>query len=108
MYQRAPWPCFPFPGQQPQQPTRLEQNLSARCKLHQLQQVLAAATILDEYRKHIEKDPALEGRFRQVKVPEPSVDETIQILQGLRERYEIHRKLHYTDEALIATAQLSY
>ncbi|KAJ8752666.1 hypothetical protein K2173_005555 [Erythroxylum novogranatense] len=66
------------------------------------------ATTLDEYRKHIEKDPALERRFQPVKVPEPSVDETIQILKGLRERYEIHHKLRYTDEALVAAAQLSY
>ncbi|KAL8117524.1 hypothetical protein AgCh_015420 [Apium graveolens] len=66
------------------------------------------ATTLDEYRKHIEKDPALERRFQPVKVPEPSVDETIQILKGLRERYEIHHKLRYTDEALESAAQLSY
>ncbi|KVH98191.1 AAA+ ATPase domain-containing protein [Cynara cardunculus var. scolymus] len=59
------------------------------------------ATTLDEYRKHIEKDPALERRFQPVKVPEPTVDETIQILKGLRERYEIHHKLRYTDEALL-------
>jgi len=66
------------------------------------------ATTLDEYRKHIEKDPALERRFQPVKVPEPTVDETIQILKGLRERYEIHHKLQYTDEALEAAAQLSH
>ncbi|RXH95946.1 hypothetical protein DVH24_008446 [Malus domestica] len=66
------------------------------------------ATTLDEYRKHIEKDPALERRFQPVKVPEPTVDETIQILRGLRERYEIHHKLRYTDEALVSAAQLSY
>ncbi|KAK3136388.1 hypothetical protein QOZ80_5BG0433260 [Eleusine coracana subsp. coracana] len=66
------------------------------------------ATTLDEYRKHIEKDPALERRFQPVKVPEPSVDETIEILRGLRERYEIHHKLRYTDDALIAAAKLSY
>ncbi|KAD4385793.1 hypothetical protein E3N88_25962 [Mikania micrantha] len=66
------------------------------------------ATTLDEYRKHIEKDPALERRFQPVKVPEPTVDETIQILKGLRERYEIHHKLRYTDDALVAAAQLSY
>ncbi|KAF8390733.1 hypothetical protein HHK36_025260 [Tetracentron sinense] len=66
------------------------------------------ATTLDEYRKHIEKDPALERRFQPVKVPEPSVDETIEILKGLRERYEIHHKLRYTDESLVAAAQLSY
>ncbi|XP_013603838.1 PREDICTED: chaperone protein ClpC2, chloroplastic [Brassica oleracea var. oleracea] len=66
------------------------------------------ATTLDEYRKHIEKDPALERRFQPVKVPEPTVDEAIQILHGLRERYEIHHKLRYTDEALVAAAQLSH
>ncbi|KAF2933761.1 chaperone protein ClpC1, chloroplastic isoform X1 [Oryza sativa Japonica Group] len=66
------------------------------------------ATTLDEYRKHIEKDPALERRFQPVKVPEPTVDETIQILRGLRERYELHHKLRYTDDSLIAAAQLSY
>ncbi|KAG9136409.1 hypothetical protein Leryth_024937 [Lithospermum erythrorhizon] len=66
------------------------------------------ATTLDEYRKHIEKDPALERRFQPVKVPEPTVDETMQILKGLRERYEIHHKLRYTDESLVAAAQLSY
>ncbi|XP_078433988.1 ATP-dependent Clp protease ATP-binding subunit ClpA homolog CD4B, chloroplastic [Wolffia australiana] len=66
------------------------------------------ATTLDEYRKHIEKDPALERRFQPVKVPEPTVDETIQILKGLRERYEIHHKLRYTDEALVSAAQLSH
>ncbi|CAI6001788.1 unnamed protein product [Closterium sp. NIES-64] len=66
------------------------------------------ATTIDEYRKHIEKDPALERRFQPVQVPEPSVDETILILKGLRERYEIHHKLKYTDEALAAAAQLSY
>merc|ERR1719454_1593175 len=62
------------------------------------------ATTIDEYRKHIEKDPALERRFQPVQVPEPTVDEAIQILQGLRERYEIHHKLRYTDEALEAAA----
>ncbi|KAH7543618.1 chaperone protein ClpC, chloroplastic isoform X2 [Ziziphus jujuba] len=66
------------------------------------------ATTLDEYRKHIEKDPALERRFQPVKVPEPTVDETILILKGLRERYELHHKLRYTDEALVSAAQLSY
>jgi ATP-dependent Clp protease ATP-binding subunit ClpA len=66
------------------------------------------ATTLDEYRKHIEKDPALERRFQPVKVPEPTVSETIQILKGLRERYEIHHKLRYTDDALVAAAELSY
>merc|ERR1719235_1022307 len=65
------------------------------------------ATTIDEYRKHIEKDPALERRFQPVKVPEPTVEETVQILAGLRERYEAHHKLRYTDEALEAAAQYS-
>jgi ATP-dependent Clp protease ATP-binding subunit ClpC len=66
------------------------------------------ATTLDEYRKHIEKDPALERRFQPVYVPEPTVDETYQILLGLRERYEAHHKLRYTDEALDAAAKYSH
>eukprot|EP00803_Ostreobium_quekettii_P005856 evm.model.scf_2902.1 EVM.evm.TU.scf_2902.1 scf_2902:2100-9657(+) len=65
------------------------------------------ATTLDEYRKHVEKDPALERRFQPVQVPEPTVEETEQILKGLRERYEAHHKLTYTDEALEAAAQYS-
>jgi ATP-dependent Clp protease ATP-binding subunit ClpC len=65
------------------------------------------ATTLDEYRKHIEKDPALERRFQPVTVPEPSVDETFQILLGLRERYESHHKLRYTDDSLMAAAKYS-
>jgi ATP-dependent Clp protease ATP-binding subunit ClpC len=65
------------------------------------------ATTLDEYRKHIEKDPALERRFQPVVVPEPTVDETFQIMLGLRERYETHHKLRYTDEALMAAAKYS-
>merc|ERR1712078_435746 len=65
------------------------------------------ATSLDEYRKHIEKDPALERRSQPVNVPEPSVEETVQILSGLRERYEMHHKLRYTDEALEAASQYS-
>ncbi|KAI3723366.1 hypothetical protein L2E82_34879 [Cichorium intybus] len=66
------------------------------------------ATTLDEYRKHIEKDPALERQFQPVKVSKPFVDETIQILQGLRERYEIHHKLWYTDDVVVAAAELAY
>lgn len=65
------------------------------------------ATTLDEYRKHIEKDPALERRFQPVQVPEPTVSETYEILLGLRERYEAHHKLKYTDEALDAAAKYS-
>ena len=65
------------------------------------------ATTLDEYRKHIERDAALERRFQPVMVGEPSVDETIEILRGLRERYEQHHKLKISDLALEAAAKLS-
>ncbi len=65
------------------------------------------ATTLDEYRKHIERDPALERRFQPVKVGEPSVEDTIEILFGLRDRYEQHHKLKISDEALVAAAKLS-
>jgi len=65
------------------------------------------ATTLDEYRKHIERDAALERRFQPVMVGEPSVDETIEILYGLRDRYEQHHKLKISDEALVAAAKLS-
>ncbi|WP_218080708.1 ATP-dependent Clp protease ATP-binding subunit [Anthocerotibacter panamensis] len=65
------------------------------------------ATTLDEYRKHIERDAALERRFMMVKVGEPSVDETIDILRGLRERYEKHHRLRITDDAIEAAARLS-
>ncbi len=65
------------------------------------------ATTLDEYRKHIERDAALERRFQPVMVGEPSVDETIEILHGLRDRYEQHHKLKILDEALEAAANLS-
>ena len=65
------------------------------------------ATTLDEYRKHIERDAALERRFQPVMVGEPSVEETIEILHGLRDRYEQHHKLRIEDEALDAAAKLS-
>lgn len=64
------------------------------------------ATTIEEYRKHIEKDPALERRFQPVKVPEPSIDETVEILRGLRNRYEKHHMLRISDKALIAAAKL--
>tara|TARA_Y100001933_G_C19005805_1_gene566595 strand:- start:1767 stop:4292 length:2526 start_codon:yes stop_codon:yes gene_type:complete len=64
------------------------------------------ATTLDEYRKHIERDAALERRFQPVMVGEPSIDDTIEILKGLRERYEQHHRLKITDEALEAAAHL--
>ena len=65
------------------------------------------ATTLDEYRKNIEKDPALERRFQPVVVDPPSVNETIEILMGLRDKYEAHHKIKYTDKALEAAAKLS-
>ncbi|MDN5319441.1 ATP-dependent Clp protease ATP-binding subunit [Thermovirga lienii] len=65
------------------------------------------ATTLDEYRKHIEKDPALERRFQPVQVDEPSVEDSIKILEGLRDRYEAHHRAKITDEALVAAAKLS-
>ena len=74
----------------------------ARGELH-----LIGATTLDEYRERIEKDPALERRFQQVYVGEPSVEDTIAILRGLRERYEAHHKVRITDGALVAAASLS-
>ncbi|MCX6784112.1 MAG: AAA family ATPase [candidate division WWE3 bacterium] len=68
---------------------------------------LVGATTLDEYRKRIEKDAALERRFQPIVVPEPSMEETFEILKGLRERYERHHKVKITDEALLAAASLS-
>ena len=68
---------------------------------------MIGATTLDEYRERIEKDPALERRFQQVFVGEPSVEDTIAILRGLRQRYEAHHKVRITDGALVAAATLS-
>lgn len=68
---------------------------------------LVGATTLDEYRQHIEKDPALERRFQQVLVGEPSVEDTVGILRGLKERYESHHHVRITDSALVAAATLS-
>ena len=65
------------------------------------------ATTLDEYRKYLERDSALERRFQQIRVEEPSIDDTVQILRGLRDRYEAHHRVRITDEALVAAAQLS-
>ena len=65
------------------------------------------ATTLDEYRKHIEKDAALERRFQPVNVPEPSVDLTIEILRGVRDKYEAHHRVSISDKALVAAATLS-
>ena len=65
------------------------------------------ATTLDEYHKHIEKDAALERRFAPIYVEEPTVDDTIKMLQGLRDRYEAHHKVRYADDALVAAARLA-
>jgi ATP-dependent Clp protease ATP-binding subunit ClpB len=75
----------------------------ARGELHTI-----GATTLDEYRKHIEKDAALERRFQPVLVGEPTVEDTISILRGLRERYEIHHQVKFKDAALVAAAVLSH
>ncbi|HEY4753523.1 MAG TPA: ATP-dependent chaperone ClpB [Candidatus Limnocylindrales bacterium] len=74
----------------------------ARGELHTI-----GATTLDEYRKHIEKDAALERRFQPVLVDQPTVEETISILRGLRDRYEVHHGVRITDSALVAAATLS-
>ncbi|CAL9538326.1 ATP-dependent Clp protease ATP-binding subunit ClpC [Streptomyces sp. enrichment culture] len=74
----------------------------ARGELH-----VVGATTLDEYRRHIEKDAALERRFQPVTIPEPTVTETVQILEGLRDAYEAHHQVRFTDEALTAAAELS-
>ena len=74
----------------------------ARGELH-----VVGATTLDEYRKHVEKDAALERRFQPVLVGAPSVEDTVAILRGLKERYEVHHGVRITDNALVAAAQLS-
>ncbi len=74
----------------------------ARGELH-----VVGATTLDEYRQHVEKDPALERRFQPVFVGEPSVEDTIAILRGLKEKYEVHHGIRITDNALVAAATLS-
>jgi ATP-dependent Clp protease ATP-binding subunit ClpB len=75
----------------------------ARGELH-----CVGATTLDEYRKYIEKDAALERRFQKVLVDEPTVEDTIAILRGLKERYEVHHGVEITDPAIVAAAQLSH
>ena len=69
--------------------------------------VVIGATTLNEYRKYIEKDAALERRFQPIKVEEPTIDETIRILQGVRDKYEAHHKVKITDEALEVATKLS-
>jgi ATP-dependent Clp protease ATP-binding subunit ClpB len=83
--------------------SNLLKPMLARGELHTI-----GATTLDEYRKHIEKDAALERRFQPVLVDEPSVEDTISILRGLRERYEVHHGVRITDSALVAAATLSH
>ncbi|WP_158895409.1 ATP-dependent Clp protease ATP-binding subunit [Amycolatopsis anabasis] len=68
---------------------------------------IVGATTLDEYRSDIEHDPALERRFQPILVPEPTVEDTVAILHGLRDRYEAHHQVHFTDEALVAAANLA-
>ncbi len=75
----------------------------ARGELHAI-----GATTLDEYRKYIEKDPALERRFQPVLVDEPSVEDTISILRGLKEKYEVHHGVRITDSAIVSAASLSH
>jgi ATP-dependent Clp protease ATP-binding subunit ClpB len=82
--------------------SNLLKPMLARGELHTI-----GATTLDEYRKHIEKDAALERRFQQVFVDQPTVEETISILRGLRDRYEVHHGVRITDSALVAAATLS-
>src|SRR3954469_18659707 len=83
--------------------SNLLKPMLARGELHTI-----GATTLDEYRKHIEKDAALERRFQKVLVNEPSVEDTIAILRGLKERYEVHHGVEITDPAIVAAAQLSH
>ena len=83
--------------------SNLLKPMLARGELHTI-----GATTLDEYRKHIEKDAALERRFQPVLVEEPTVEDTISILRGLRERYEIHHGVKFKDAALVAAAVLSH
>jgi ATP-dependent Clp protease ATP-binding subunit ClpB len=82
--------------------SNLLKPMLARGELHTI-----GATTLDEYRKHVEKDAALERRFQPVLVDQPSVEDTISILRGLRERYEVHHGVRITDSALVAAATLS-
>jgi ATP-dependent Clp protease ATP-binding subunit ClpB len=83
--------------------SNLLKPMLSRGELHTI-----GATTLDEYRKYIEKDAALERRFQPVMVDEPSVEDTISILRGLRERYEVHHGVRITDSALVAAATLSH
>ena len=83
-------------------PANMLKPALARGELH-----VIGATTINEYRKNIEKDPALERRFQPVLVREPTVEETIQILHGLKDRYEAYHRVRITDEAIVAAAELS-
>src|SRR4029078_6592916 len=83
--------------------SNLLKPMLARGELHMI-----GATTLDEYRKHLEKDAALERRFQPVYVDQPDVEETISILRGLRERYELHHSVRITDSALVAAGVLAH
>ena len=87
----------------PWMPATCLKPMLARGELHCI-----GATTLDEYRQYIEKDAALERRFQPVMVDEPSVEDTISILRGLRERYEVFHGVKITDSALVAAATLSH
>src|SRR5262249_30652546 len=83
--------------------SNLLKPMLARGELHCI-----GATTLDEYRKHVEKDAALERRFQPVLVDQPSVEDTISILRGLKERYEVHHGVRIKDSALVSAAVLSH
>src|SRR5258707_368735 len=105
----------PNPEDKYQALQRYSKDLTEQARKGQLKPALArgelrwvGATTVDEYRKHIEKDPALERRFQPVMVREPSVEDTIAILRGLKEKYEVHHKVKIKDAALVAAAVLSH
>ena len=92
----------PVPPRAPSTPPSILKPMLARGELQTI-----GATTLDEYRKHLEKDAALERRFQPIKVEEPTVAHTIEILKGLRDRYEAHHRVTITDQALVAAANLA-
>ena len=97
----TPWSA-PAPSEGSMDASNMLKPMLARGELHTV-----GATTLDEYRKYIEKDAALERRFQPVTVGEPTVEDTISILRGLRERYEVHHGVSFKDSALVAAAVLS-
>src|SRR5207247_483863 len=88
--------------------TAVVEGLASRISTNQVPELLKiGATTLDEYRKYRERDAALERRFQQVRVDEPTIDDTVQILRGLRDRYEAHHRCKISDDALAAAASLA-